>query len=253
MKIVVIGGTGLIGGKVVALLAAGRHQVVAASPSSGVDTLTGAGVAGVVEGADVVVDVTNAPDFGRSMEFFTTSTRHQLEAGSAAGVRHHVALSVVGAERVAAAGSPYLRAKVAQEELIAASGVPFTILRATQFFEFLRTIAATSTQGDVVRLSPALMQPVAADDVAAAVAEIAVAAPAQGVVELGGPERLPADELVRRVLAADGDPRVVEADPALGYFGATVDDTSLVTGDDARIGAVRFAEWLVSPAGRAGR
>src|ERR671924_335304 len=244
MKIVVIGGSGLIGSKVVTNLRQRGHEVVAASPSSGVNTLTGEGLAEALAGAQVAVDVANSPSFEDAavLEFFETSTRNLLAAESAAGVEHHVALSVVGADRLPDSG--YFRAKVAQEELVKAGPVPYTILRATQFFEFIGRIADSSTDGDTVRLSPALVQPEAADDVASTVAEVAAGAPLNDTVELAGPEAFPLDELARRFLAAKDDPRQVTADVHARYFGAELDDQSLTPGDDARIAPTRFEDWL---------
>jgi uncharacterized protein YbjT (DUF2867 family) len=244
MKIVVIGGTGLIGSRVVNKLRQGGHDVVAASPNSGVNTITGEGLAKALAGADVVVDVANSPSLEgqAALEFFETSGRNLLAAEAAAGVRHHVALSIVGADRVADSG--YLRAKLAQERLIKASKVPFTIVRSTQFFEFLNGIAKDATTGQTVRLSPALLQPIAADDVGAAVADVAVAAPANGTIELAGPDRLGLDELVRRFLAAMKDARQVVADVHARYFGAELNDQSLTPGDSPRVGRTSFADWL---------
>lgn len=244
MKIVVIGGTGLIGSKLVEKLREAGHDLLAASPDSGVDTLTGEGLADALEGAEVVVDVSNAPawDDAAVMDFFLTSSRNQLAAETAAGVGHHVALSVVGADRLGDSG--YMRAKVAQEEAIKAGTVPFTIVRATQFFEFIGRIADSNSDGQTVRVPPVLVQPEAADDVAAALAVAAVGAPVNGTVELAGPERFRLDELTRRVLSANGDPRQVTADASARYFGAELDEHSLVPGDDARIAPTRFEEWL---------
>jgi uncharacterized protein YbjT (DUF2867 family) len=253
MKIVVIGGSGLIGTKLVNKLREGGHEAVPASPSSGVDTLTGVGVAEVLKGAQVVVDVTNAPSFADAavLEFFETSTRTLLPAEAAAGVRHHVALSVVGADRVPDSG--YMRAKVAQEAIIKAGTVPYTIVRATQFFEFIGQIADGSTDGDTVRLPPALMQPVAADDVAAALAEISVGTPVNGTVDLAGPEPLRLDELARRVLSARGDARRVTTDGHACYFGAEVNDRSLTPGSNPRIAPTRFEDWLSHPGAEGGK
>jgi uncharacterized protein YbjT (DUF2867 family) len=244
MKIVVVGGSGLIGTKLVSKLREGGHDAVAASPSSGVDTLTGAGLPEALKGAQVVVDVTNSPSFEDAavLDFFQTSARKLLSAEVTAGVRHHVALSVVGADRLPDSG--YMRAKVAQEALIKTGAVPYTIVRATQFFEFIGRIADGSTDGDTVRLSPALMQPVAADDVAAALAEIAVGTPANGIVELAGPEALPLDQLVRRVLSAKQDPRRVSTDVHARYFGTELNDQSLTPGENPRIAPTRFDDWL---------
>jgi uncharacterized protein YbjT (DUF2867 family) len=243
MKIVVIGGTGLIGKKLVSLLRQRGHEAVPASPSSGVNTLTGEGLAGALKGADAVADVSNAPSWADAdvMAFFDTSTRNLLAAEEAAGVRHHVALSVVGADRMADSG--YMRAKVNQEKLIAAGGVPYTIVRATQFFEFLGWIAGPGGDGDTVRLPAAPMQPLAADDVAAALADICVAAPVNGMVELAGPETLPVAEFVGRYLAASGDGRKVVADPGALYSGAALGAQGLNPGANPRLGPTRFAEW----------
>lgn len=246
MKIVVIGGSGLIGGKLVTLLRAAGHETVAAAPSTGVDTVTGEGLAGALTAADVVVDVANAPSFadGAALAFFQSAGRNLAAAEVTAGVRHHVALSIVGVDRMA--GADYMRAKLAQEELVRGSGVPWTIVRATQFFEFTQAIAESGADGDTVRLPPALMQPIAADDVAATLAAVAVAEPVNGTVELAGPERIGMDELARRVLAARGDHRKVIADPQAGYFGAQVDDASLVPAGESRIGEVTLDAWLAA-------
>ncbi|MEV6708336.1 SDR family oxidoreductase [Micromonospora wenchangensis] len=243
MKIVVIGGSGLIGSRLVTLLGQQGHDAVAASPRTGVDALTGAGVAEALDGADVVVDVSNSPSFEADavLAFFETSTRTLLAAEAKAGVRHHVALSIVGADRIPDSG--YMRAKVAQEALIAAADVPWTVLRATQFFEFVPAIVESSVVGDEVRLPSALIQPVAADDVVTVLAEIAVGTPADGIVDLAGPERFPLDELGRATLAAAGDPRPVVSDPQGRYFGALLAEQSLVPLGDARIGGVRLAQW----------
>jgi uncharacterized protein YbjT (DUF2867 family) len=248
MKIVVIGGTGLIGSKVVACLREEDEEAVAASPNSGVNTLTGEGLPEVLEGASVVVDVSNSPSFEDQavMEFFTTSTTNLVTAERHAGVRHHVALSVVGADRIPDSG--YLRAKVAQEQLIAGSGIPYSIVHATQFFEFVTRIADEATDGDTVRVPPVLIQPMAADDVAAAVCEISQRSPADGVIEIGGPEELRFEEFIRRGLEAKGDPRTVIADPDARYFDAHLQERSLVTGDGAHLGAIRFDDWLAQPA-----
>jgi uncharacterized protein YbjT (DUF2867 family) len=244
MKIVVIGGSGLIGTRLVNNLRQGGHDVVAASLDSGVNTITGEGLAKALAGAEVVVDVANSPSLEgqAALEFFEKSGRNLLAAEAAAGVRHHVALSIVGADRVADSG--YLRAKLAQERLIKASNIPFTIVRSTQFFEFMSGIAKDATTGKTVRLSPALLQPIAADDVAAALADVAVAAPANGTIELAGPDRLGLDELVRRFLAAMKDARQVVADVHARYFGAELNDQSLTPGDSPRVGRTRFADWL---------
>jgi uncharacterized protein YbjT (DUF2867 family) len=244
MKIVVIGGSGLIGSKLVEKLREAGHDPLAASPDSGVDTLTGEGLAEALEDAEVVVDVSNAPVWGDAavLEFFQTSTHNILAAEVAAGVSHHVALSVVGTDRLL--GSGYFRAKLAQEEAIKAATVPYTMVRATQFFEFIGRIADSNTDGEMVRVPPVLVQPEAADDVAAALAIAAVGAPVNGTVELAGPERFRLDELTRRVLDANGDPRRVTADRRARYFGAELDDRSLIPGDDARIAPTRFEDWL---------
>ena len=248
MRIVVIGGTGLIGSKVVACLRAEDEEAVAASPNSGVNTLTGEGLPEVLEGASVVVDVSNSPSFEDRavMEFFTTSTTNLVTAERNAGVRHHVALSVVGADRIPDSG--YLRAKVAQERLIAEGGIPYSIVHATQFFEFVTRIADDATDGDTVRVPPVLIQPMAADDVAAAVCEISQRSPADAVIEIGGPEELRFEEFIRRGLEAKRDPRTVVADPGARYFDAHLQERSLVTGDGAHLGAIRFDDWLTQPA-----
>ena len=244
MKIVVIGGSGLIGTKLVNNLRQRGHEAVAASPASGVDTITGEGLAKALEGAKVVVDVANSPSFEDTavLRFFETSGRNLLAAEVAAGVGHHVALSVVGTDRLLDSG--YFRAKMAQEDLIKASTVPYTILRSTQFFEFVRGIAQSGTDGQTVRLSPALVQPVVSDDVAAALADIVLGAPVNGTIELAGPERLPLNELVRRPLSATHDARQVITDVHARYFGAELDDRSLTPGDDPRITPTRFEDWL---------
>jgi uncharacterized protein YbjT (DUF2867 family) len=244
MKIVVIGGTGLIGSKLVSGLRQKGHEAVAASPNTGVNTLTGAGLAEALAGAQVVVDVSNSPSFEDRavMEFFQTSGRNLLAAEAAAGVRHHVALSVVGLERLPESG--YLRAKLAQENLIKASKIPYSILRSTQFFEFVNAIAQSGTVGQTIRLSPAHLQPVYSDDVVAALLDVTLGAPLNGMVEVAGPERISLDELVRRFLSAKQDPRQVIADVHARYFGAELDDQSLTPGADPRLGQTRFAEWL---------
>jgi uncharacterized protein YbjT (DUF2867 family) len=244
LKIVVIGGSGLIGTKLVNNLRERGHNVVAASPKSGVNTLTGEGLAAALAGAQVVVDVANSPSFADDavMEFFQKSGRNLLAAEAAAGVGHHVALSIVGTDRVPTSG--YLRAKVAQENLITASKTPYTIVRATQFFEFVQGIAAAATEGQTVRLPSALMQPIAADEVAAALTRVALEPPANGIVEIAGPEKIGQDELVRRFLRATGDTRTVVTDPKAKYFGAVLDDQSLTPGPHARLGATRFDDWL---------
>jgi uncharacterized protein YbjT (DUF2867 family) len=244
MKIVVIGGSGLIGKKLVTLLGERGHKVVAASPSTGVNTVTGAGLAEALTGARVVVDVANAPSWEDKavLEFFETSGRNLLAAEAAAGVAHHVALSVVGTERLLVSG--YFRAKMAQEELIKASRIPYTIIRATQFFEFVGGIVQFSTEGQKVRLPSALMKPIAADDVAAILADVAVVDPLNGMVEMAGPESIRMDELARRYLAAIRDARTVVTDPTARYYGVEVNDRSLTPGDNPRIGPTRFEEWL---------
>jgi uncharacterized protein YbjT (DUF2867 family) len=244
MKIVVIGGTGLIGSKTVAILRQGGHEVVAASPKSGINTITGEGLKEAMAGARVVIDLTNSPSFEDRavLEFFETSGRNLVAAESAAGVRHHVALSIVGTDRTPDNG--YFRAKVAQEKLIVTSGIPYTIIRATQFLEFLGGIAASSADGNTVRLSPGLFQPIAADDVAPVVAEVALAAPRNGIVEIAGPERAPFNEIVARYLKAIGDPREVVCDPEARYFGGRVEERSLVPLGEARLGRIGLDEWL---------
>lgn len=244
MKIVVIGGSGLIGSKVVNRLRQKGHEVVAASPASGVNTITREGLAEALAGARIVVDLANSPTFEEkaAMDFFQTAGRNLLAAEAAAGVAHHVALSVVGTERLLEMG--YFRAKLAQEELIKASGRPYTIVRSTQFFEFLVAIAQSGTVGQTAHLSPALFQPIAADDVAEAVTDVALAAPVNGTIEIAGPDRAPIDELVGRYLSAKRDPRQVIADTKAGYFGIAVNDRSLTPGESPRIGATRFEDWL---------
>ena len=244
MKIVVIGGTGLIGSKTCAILRQGGHDVVAASPQSGVNTITGEGVKEAVAGAQVVVDLANSPSFEDRavLEFFETSGRNLLTAEAAAGVRHHVALSIVGTDR--SPGIGYFRAKVAQEKLIVASGIPYTIVRATQFMEFIGGIADGSTDGNVVTISSGPFQPIAADDVAAVVAEMALAAPRNGLVEIAGPERAPFSDFVARYLKAIGDSRKVVSDPKALYFGGQVGEHTLVPLDDARLGRIDLNEWL---------
>jgi uncharacterized protein YbjT (DUF2867 family) len=244
MKIVVIGGSGLIGSKLVTKLGARGHEAVAASPNSGVNTLTGEGLAEVLKGAQVVVDVSNSPSFADApvMEFFTTSTGNMLTYEAAAGVRHHVALSVVGCDRLPDSG--YLRAKTAQEKLIKESSIPYSIVRATQFFEFVNAIADSATDGNTVRLPPVRFQPMAADDVASAVARVAIASPLNGIIEVAGPEQFRFDELIRLGLSARKDPREVIADPHARYFGTELSERSLVPGDDAQLGETRFEDWL---------
>jgi uncharacterized protein YbjT (DUF2867 family) len=244
MKIVVIGGTGLIGSKLVERLREAGHDSVPASPDTGVDTYTGEGLEQALEGAEVVVDVSNAPawDDAAVLDFFQTTSRNVLAVEEATGVSHHVVLSVVGTDRLQDSG--YFRGKLAQEESVKAASVPYTILRATQFFEFIGRIADSSTEGDTVLLPPVLVQPEAADDVAAALAEVAVSAPVNGIVELAGPEAFMFDELVRRVLSAKNDPRRVTADVHARYFGAKLDEHSLTPGDNPRIAPTRFEDWL---------
>jgi uncharacterized protein YbjT (DUF2867 family) len=251
MKIIVIGGSGLIGSKLVIKLREHGHEAVAASPKSGVNTLTGEGLAEALKGASVVVDVTNSPSWEDAavMKFFETSTRNLLAHESAAGVGHHVALSVVGTERLLASG--FFRAKMAQETLIKASSIPYTIIRATQFFEFVKGIADFSTDGNKVRLPLALIQPMAADDVASAVGRIAAGSPVNGTVEVGGPEQFRLDELVRQDLAARKDPREVVPDPHARYYGVELSERTLLPGDGARLGETRFADWIKHSALRA--
>ena len=244
MKIVVIGGSGLIGAKVVERLRERGHAVFTASPSSGVDIVSGAGLEEALKDARVVVDVANSPSFEAeaAMEFFERSGRNIAAAERSAGVKHHVALSVVGTDRLLAMG--YFRAKLAQEDLIRASGIPYTIVRSTQFFEFTQAIAQAGTVGETVHVSPALYQPIAANDVAAAVASVALATPANGMIEIAGPDRVPIDQVVGQFLRATGDRRKVMADTHAGYFGIAVTDRSLTPGDNPRIGATRFQDWL---------
>ena len=243
MKIVVIGGTGLIGSKTVAILRHGGHEVVAASPNSGVNTITGEGLKEAVAGAQVVVDLANSPSFEDEavLKFFETSGRNLLAAEAAAGVRHHVALSIVGIDR---SDNGYFRAKVAQEKLIETSEIPYTIIRSTQFLDFLGAIAASGADGNNVRISPGLFQPIAADDVADIVADVAVATPRNGIVEIAGPERAPFNEIVARYLKAVGDPRQVVSDPEARYFGGRVEERSLVPLGEARLGRIGFDDWL---------
>jgi uncharacterized protein YbjT (DUF2867 family) len=246
MKIVVIGGSGLIGKKLIPILRKRGHEAVPASPSSGVNTLTGEGLAQALEGTDVVVDVSNSPSWEDAavLDFFQTSTRNLLTAEAVAGVGHHVALSVVGADRLPDSG--YMRAKVAQERLIKSGGVPYTIVRATQFFDFVGGIAQSATDGQTVRLPPALMQPIVSDDVAAALARVAVDGPLNCMVELAGPEPIRQDELVRRYLSANKDPREVITDVHARYFGTEVNDQSLTPGENPMLGTTRFEDWLSS-------
>ena len=243
MKIVVIGGTGLIGSKTVAILRQGGREVVAASPKSGINTITGEGLKEAMAGAQVVIDLANSPSFEDKtvLEFFETSGRNLLAAERAASVRHHVALSIVGIDRT---DNGYFRAKVAQEKLIKTSGIPYTIIRSTQFLEFLGGIADSSADGNTVRLSPVLFQPIAADDVAAVVADVALAAPRSGIVEIAGPERGAFNEIVARYLRAVGDPREVVRDPEARYWGGRVEERSLVPLGEARLGRIGLDEWL---------
>ena len=257
MKIVVIGGTGLIGSKLVSKLQAHGHEAIAASPNSGVDTLTGEGLAEVLKDAKVVVDVSNSRSFDEdvAMNFFNTATRNLIQYGTAAGVQHYVALSVVGTDRLAQdrpSDGPktirgYFRAKLAQEKLIAESGIPFSIVHATQFFEFVKNIADTSSDGTTVRLAPVLIQPMSAEDVAAGVSRVATGVPTNGIVEIAGPDEFRLDEFVRVGLIARNDPRNVVADTAAGYFGVEVDERTLVPGKDARLGTTSFKTWLAQP------
>jgi len=244
LKIVVIGGSGLIGKKVVNNLRTEGHDVTAASPSTGVNTMTGQGLAEALKGADIVVDVANSPNWEDKavLEFFETSGRNLLAAEAAAGVRHHVALSVVGTERMLESG--YFRGKMAQEELIEASPVPYTIVRATQFFEFVGAIVQLSTQGDTVRMPATLFQPIAAEDVAAFVAEAALAKPVNGMIEVAGPEPMGLDDAARKFLNANRDPKTVITDPGVGYYGVKVNDQSLTPGAYPRLGKSSFDEWL---------
>lgn len=244
MKIVVIGGTGLIGTKLVKRLRGQGHEVVAAAPSSGVNTLTGEGLVEALTGAQVVVDVANSPSFEDRavLEFFEKSGRNLLAAEEKVGVKHHVALSVVGTERLL--GSGYFRGKMAQEDLIKAGRIPYTLVRSTQFFEFMGGIAQAGTEGDTVRLSTALMQPIASEDVADAVAEAALGAPVHGIVEVAGPERVRLVDVVQRFMNAKQDERKVVADAQARYFGVVLDDQSLMPGSTPRVGPTRFEEWL---------
>ena len=244
MKIVVIGGTGLIGSKLIGKLGEHGHEAIAASLDTGVNTLTGEGLDDAIAGAGVVVDVSNAPmwEDAAVMEFFTTSTRNLIEAEDAANVGHHVALSVVGTERLTESG--YFRAKLAQEELIAESSIPYSIVRATQFYEFMKRIADDAVDGNTVRLPPALFQPMAADDVASGVGRVAVGAPLDGMVEIAGPEQFRLDELIRGMLAKRDDPREVVADPQARYFGINPSERALLPGGDARLADTRFSDWF---------
>jgi len=243
MKILVIGGTGLIGSKTAVILRHGGHEVVAASPKTGVNSITGEGLKEAMAGTQVVIDLANSPSFEDTavLEFFKTSGRNLHAAEAATGVRHHVALSIVGIDRT---DNGYFRAKVAQEKLIATSRIPYTIIRSTQFLEFLGGIADSSADGNIVRISPSLFQPIAADDVAALVADLALAAPRNGIVEIAGPERAPFNEIVARYLKAVGDPRKVVSDAEARYFGGRVEERSLVPLGEARLGRIGFDEWL---------
>src|SRR6202158_6151019 len=251
MKIVIVARTGLIGSKTVPILRQSGHEVVAASPHTGVNTITGEGLKDAMAGTQVVVDLANSPSFEDKavLEFFETSGRNLLAAEAAAGVRHHVALSIVGTDRTPENG--YFRAKVAQEKLIEASGIPYTIIRSPQFLKFLGGIAASATAGSIVRLSPGLFQPIAADDVAPIVADVALAAPRNGIVEIAGPERAPFNEIVARYLKALGDPRAVVSDPEARYFGGRVEERSLVPLGEARLGRIGFDEWFPRSRARA--
>jgi len=248
MKLVVIGGTGLIGSKLVTKLREHGHEAVPASPDTGVNTLTGEGLANVLQGASVVIDVSNSPSFadGPVMEFFTTSTGNLLKYEAEAGVKHHVALSVVGTERLSESG--YFRAKQAQEKLIRESSIPYSIVHATQFYEFVKSIAAGATEGNTVRLAPVLIQPMSSDDVAKGVGKVAMGAPVNGIVEIAGPEQFRLDELIRQGLKAKQDPREVVADNSARYFGAVLGERTLLPGEGAQLGEVRFQEWLAAPA-----
>jgi uncharacterized protein YbjT (DUF2867 family) len=245
MRIVVIGGSGLIGSRLVSRLREHGHETVAASPDSGVNTVTGEGLAEALKGASVVVDVSNSPSWEDAavMKFFETSTSNLLAGEATAGVRHHIALSVVGSERLLESG--YFRAKIAQENLIKDSAIPYSIVRATQFFEFIKAIADVSTEGNTVRLPPALIQPMAAVDVAAALCRVALGSPVNGAIEVGGPEQFRLDELVRRRLAAIDDPREVVSDPHGRYYGIQVSERSLVPDNGAQLGETRFEDWLI--------
>src|SRR5689334_15444488 len=243
MKIVVIGGTGLIGSKSVAILRQGGHEVIAASPKSGVNSITGEGLKEAMAGAQVAIDLANSPSFEDKavLEFFETSGRNLLAAEAAAGVQHHVALSIVGIDRT---DNGYFRAKVAQEKLIKAAGIPYTIIRATQFLEFLGGIADSSADRNVVRIPPVLFQPIAADDIAPIVADVALAAPRNGIIEIAGPERAPFNEIIARYLKAVGDRREVVRDPDAGYWGGRVEERSLVPLAEARLGRIGLDQWL---------
>jgi len=244
MKIVIIGGTGLIGSKLVTILRERGHEAIAASPKSGVNTMTGEGLDAVLAGTDVVVDVANSPSFADEavLDFFTTSGRMLLGAAARAGVKHHLALSVVGTDRLAASG--YFRGKIAQEKLVRESGLPYTIVHSTQFFEFLGSIAASAAQGDTLRLSPAFIQAISSDDVALAVADLALGQPVNGIVEIAGPEKARLSDLVQHYLAFKRDPRTVTADVHAPYFGAELKEETLVPGAQARLGAIGVDAWL---------
>ena len=244
MKIVVIGGTGLIGSKTVSILRRAGHDVLAASPKNGINTITGEGLKETMAGTDVVVDLANSPSFENKavLEFFETSGRNLLAAERAAGVKHHVALSIVGTDRTPDNG--YFRAKVAQEKLVVASGIPYTIVRATQFLEFLKAIADLSVDGGVIKISPGAFQPIAADDVATLVADAALAPPKNGIADIAGPERAPFNEIIARYLKAVGDARQVVSDPGARYWGGLVDDRSLVPSGEVRLGRINLEEWL---------
>lgn len=244
MKIVIIGGTGLIGSKTVKILRNAGHEVVAAAPRLGINTLTGEGLAEALKGAQVVIDLANSPSFEDKavLEFFETSGRNLLGAERNAGVQHHIALSVVGTDRLPESG--YLRAKLAQEKLIKDSGTPYTIVRSTQFFEFLGAVAQSASEGNIVRLSPAYVQPISSDDVAKIMADVALTTPANGTIEIAGPERMRLSDLVARYLAATGDARKVVADDQARYFGALLNDGSLVSDNNPRLGTIRFEDWL---------
>jgi uncharacterized protein YbjT (DUF2867 family) len=250
MKIVIIGGTGLIGSKLVAKLSALGHEAVAAAPNTGVNTLTGEGLAAVLSGAQVVVDVSNSPSFADAavLEFFQTSTRNLLSYEATAGVGHHIALSIVGTDRLPNSG--YMRAKVAQETLIKEGPIPYTIVRATQFFEFGKRIADEATVDNTVRLPPVLFQPMAAEDVASALCKVAITSPLNGTIEIGGPESFRFDDFIRQRLEALNDPREVVADPNAKYFGTELSERSIVPGDDAQLGETRFEDWLKQPTNR---
>jgi uncharacterized protein YbjT (DUF2867 family) len=244
MKIVIIGGTGLIGSKTATILRQGGHEVVAASPKTGVNSITGEGLKEAMAGTQVVIDLANSPSWEDKavLEFFEVSGRNLFAAEAAAGVRHHVAVSIVGSDRMPENG--YFRAKVAQERLIEKAGIPYTIIRATQFMEFLGGIAASGTDGSMVRLSPGLFQPIAADDVAAITADVALAAPRRGIVEIAGPDRAPLSDIIARYLKAYGDPRTVVSDPEARYFGGRVEERSLVPLGEVRLGRISLDEWI---------